>query len=299
MSMSRKSHKILAIIMLSLLMIGSFMYLKPRADVSASEALRSLKTTVYSGKYTCATDKKSYDYTQVQYKTDGGGFLIYNKVADKDEFINGTTFETLKAKDKQQFLKDELTIANAMAYDTANGNATHGVSEDTVNEMYRVLQDKSGMGSQLLATLLSETKPDYATANRLYKPFSGVVGTILGVISILIMSLLGITMALDIAFIVIPAFQLLMGGDEGGKDGGNKFSKLISVEARNAVNAAEGGGGAGGQDGSGHKMALGVYFKARWKGLVLLGICLLYLVQGQIYSFVAWIIDLLSGFLGF
>ena len=46
-------------------------------------------------------------------------------------------------------------------------------------------------------------------------------------------------------------------------------------------------------------MALGVYFKYRWLELVVLGICLLYLVSGNIYSFVAWVLDLVSGFLGF
>ena len=157
------------------------------------------------------------------------------------------------------------------------------------------------MGSQLLASLLSETKPDYAKANQIYKPFSGPIRVILGVISILIMALLGVTMALDLAYIVIPAFQLMMSGEggDGNGQGAQGISKIISVEARNAVQAAEGGGGAGGQNGSGNKMAVGLYFKARWKGLLVLGICLLYLVQGQIYSLVAMIIDLVSGFLGF
>lgn len=302
MKVTKRSQKVLAIIMLSLMMLGSFMYLKPKADgadTSAAEAEAALKTAVYQGSITTSYDM--LDFATDEFKTEGGGFKLYTSISNYDNYINADVFSTLKAGEKQKFLKDELQIGNAMVYATENDDPLGGgVTSDTLNGMLQTLQDKSGMGSQLLATLLSETKPDYATANRLYKPFSGVVGTILGVISILIMALLGITMALDIAFIVIPAFQLIMGGDDGGNGKeGSKFSKLISVEARNAVNAAEGGGGAGGQDGSGHKMALGIYFKARWKGLVILGICLLYLVQGQIYSFVAWVIDLLSGFLGF
>ena len=47
------------------------------------------------------------------------------------------------------------------------------------------------------------------------------------------------------------------------------------------------------------KQALGIYLKRRIFMLILLGICLLYLVQGQIYTFVGWILDLVSGFLGF
>ena len=167
--------------------------------------------------------------------------------------------------------------------------------------MLRIYQNKAGMGSQLLATLMSETKPDYASANAIYAPFSGVVGTIIALIAILVMALLGVTMALDIAYIVIPPVQMALGGDEGGqggKDGKKGLSGLVSKEARSAVKAAEGGGGAGGQSGE-YKAAIGIYFKYRWKGLVILGICLLYLVQGEIYNFVAWFIDLFSGFLGF
>jgi hypothetical protein len=108
-------------------------------------------------------------------------------------------------------------------------------------------------------------------------------------------------MALDIAFITIPAFQLALGADgsgQGGSDNSNKMNRIISSEARKAVEAQGGGQGGGGQSGD-DKQALGIYFKKRWKGLVLLGICLLYLVQGQIYALVAWIINLMSGFLGF
>lgn len=89
----------------------------------------------------------------------------------------------------------------------------------------------------------------------------------------------------------------LGGEDEGGNKKGG-LSGVISKEAKAACKAADGGAGGQGGDGS-YKAAVGIYFKYRWKGLVLLGICLLYLVQGQIYSFVGWIIDLFSGFLGF
>ena len=83
------------------------------------------------------------------------------------------------------------------------------------------------------------------------------------------------------------------GTGQGG--GATKFAaKLISTEAQKAVEVSHNDG----QNGE-FKAAVGIYFKYRWKGLVILGICLLYLVQGQIWTFVAWIIDLLSGFLGF
>lgn len=163
-----------------------------------------------------------------------------------------------------------------------------------------IISQQSGMGSSMLATLMQQTKPDYVSANRLYEPFSGVVGTILGILAIVIMAALGVTMALDLAYITIPAFQMAMGGsdEQGNGTKGKGIGGIISQEAKSAVKAADGGQGGQSGDGS-YKAAVGIYFKYRWKGLVLLGICLLYLVQGQIYSFVAWFIDLFSGFLGF
>ena len=270
---------------------------------TASGAYALLVQSVETGSYINQTDGVAYDFAANQYKTSGGGYLLYTEISSaadtSTDFVNEVNFKLLTSSAKQNFLKDELTIANAMAYDTSAGVSGSIVSDETVTDMMDVLQQKSGMGSQLMATLLANTKPDYVSANRIYKPFSGIIGTVLGLISILVLSLLGVVMALDISYIVIPPFQLILDGDsDGGKEGGTKgMSRLISAAARNAVKVADGDGN--GQGGTRNKMALGVYFKYRWKELVVLGICLLYLVQGQIYNFVAWILDLSSGFLGF
>lgn len=303
--MSKQKRILLVLLTLLMVLPLFFSNLTVHAEVSEAQAYKNLITAVRDGKY------GSIDYTssglKKSYKTSGGGYKLYTEITkasgvSSEDIFSESVFATLTSGAKQDFLKDMLRIGNQMVADTSAGKATGGsVTEETLNNMLDVIQSKTGMGSQLLATLLSETKPDYATANRIYKPFSGVVGTILGVLSIVIMALLGVTMALDICYIVIPAFQLMLGNDsQSGNDKGTKgMSKLISIEARNAVNAVENSGGSGGQSGSDNKAAIGIYFKYRWKGLLLLGICLLYLIQGQIYSFVAWVIDLLSGFLGF
>ena len=268
---------------------------KAKSDVvqrqdGAYNSLRQTLSEVGSGKI---VDGKTYSYGTKQYKLDGGGVVIWNEIVQPTgDPINEDVFESLTPGAKQDFLKDYLTVAQACANDKTMANVT----DDTVTELTVELQNVSGMGSQLMATLMASTKPDFITANRIYEPFSGPIGTALGLISILIMSLLGLTMALDIAYIVIPAFQLVLdGGDGDGKKGG--ISGIISQAAKNAVSSRDGGNG--GQGGSGNKIALAVYFKYRWLELVVLGVCLLYLVQGQIYSFVAWVLDLVSGFLGF
>ena len=290
---------------------------EPAAD---SKPYTNLLKTIASGKYTYKKGAKNIDMTGKSYKMSGGGTVTYIGLFNKDNLVDiivhdtsgqgvdnsksflNDKFEQLKQSSKKAFIGDMLTIGNAIAYDTDAGyyqNNSGAPTAETVNQFIESLQNQTGMGTALLAELLQNTKPDFVTANRLYEPFSGVVGTILGIISILIMALLGITMAVDLAFITIPAIRLALGADgkgEGGKDDAKLMSRIVSQEARKAVEIAENGDGGGGQ-GEG-KQALGIYFKKRWKGLVLLGICLLYLIQGQIYSLVGWIIDLLSGFLG-
>lgn len=312
--------KIVLVLLSVLVFIMSILPTQVFADRGQTgAAYNELISTLIQGSYTSSKTSTVYDFSQNNYKVKDGGYAIWYTLWNQNATSTANTgsggnslltpaYESLTAGAKQDFLEDVFTLANAMADDTAykskNGMVTGDseVTDDTVNDFLQNMQSISGMGSTLLASILQNTKPNYVTANRIYEPFSGPIGTILGLLSILIMALLGVTMALDIAYITIPAFQLALDGSDGsGKDGDSTkgIAKIISTEARNAVKAQVDGGGAGGQEGSGNKMAIGIYFKARWKGLVLLGICLLYLVQGQIYSFVAWVINLLSGFLGF
>lgn len=298
-----KNKRLLALFLMTIMVFSC-------CSVFAGNAsLTELNNVILSGDYEALDESDPGDsYSDHQYKTSDGGYLLYTEVVNTDvpsDWIDESKFNKLTAGGKQNFMKDVFKIANRkVQVDEAHGvTAESAVTSETVTEMCDILQNKSGMGSTLMASLLAETKPDYASANKLYKPFSGIVGTALGLISVLIMALLGVSMGLDIAYIVIPAFQMFCGGGDNGSGGnGGKASGvggLISQEAHWAVNETDGGGGAGGQNGGGHKAAVGIYLKYRWKGLCLLGICLLYLVGGQIYSFVAWFIDLFSGFLGF
>ena len=307
--MVKSKNRIVAfmlLVLMTLTMLLSSFTLHADAD-----AYTTLVQTCKTGKvesYKKGTKSITIDVTKNRYKMSSGGTILYTALWASDASTQGNDlftqdFDNLTSGAKQDFIKDVFTVANAKV-DRDDLNVKTGttsmVTAETVTDMTNVMQQQTGMGATLLASLLQNTKPDYVTANRIYEPFSGTVGTILGIIAILIMAALGITMALDLAYITIPAFQMAMGGSEEQGNGtkGKGIGGVISQEAKAAVKAADGGQGGQSGDGS-YKAAVGIYFKYRWKGLVLLGICLLYLVQGQIYSFVAWFIDLFSGFLGF
>lgn len=245
-------------------------------------------------------NKKDGEGIDKVYLLEGGGTATYADCVDRKTGQPTATFAKLKESAKEECLKDMLGYANK-AVDSgsvsisSNGNiSAKGITEDVKTTWLQDIQNCDGVGTQLMNTLLQNTKPDYATANRIYEPFSGVVGTVLALGAILIMAFLGITMVLDLAYIGIPAFRLAFGGDGNGKD----KPKCISHEAISAINLAENGDGGNGQNGSG-KIAVGIYFKKRVVMLIVLGVCLLYLIQGQIFTLVSWILNLLSGFLGF
>lgn len=267
--------------------------------VSRSEGGAAAGTQI--GNY--AYNGTSWDYSSNTYKCSDGGYKLYSEIAKSDvqRPIDENVLSTLTTGAKNDFLTDYYNAGQNVITWSKKNNYSGGITEEVGTNWLERIQNTAGVGSQLMTTLMSQTKPDYITANRLYAPFSGTVGTILGIVAILIMAFLAITMVLDIAYIAIPAFQLFIDGDGSGNggQGGGKKKSFISHEAMEAVQMAEGGQGGGGQSGSSNKLAISIYFKKRVLMLVVLGICLLYLVSGNIFSLVGKLIDLLSGFLGF
>lgn len=249
--------------------------------ITTEQAESNLTTGIYNK---MAEDK---------YTLEGGGNVsgkeLFNKKSNGSSGtsydVNEDQFKDLTKKEQQRFTTKLVEEANAQV-----GN--NGVTSSTVTGLLQKLQSKPGMGSKLLTEILKNTKPDYVRANNIYQPFSGIVGTALGLGAILILAILGIVIVSDIAFITLPPYRGLMGESDGDKKGAAKF--LVSHEATSAVREAEGSDSGQGS----YKYAIGIYLRRRAIALIILGICLLYLVQGQIYVFVGFIMDLVQGFLG-
>lgn len=295
----KRLKKLLISLMAVCLVLSQFTFISFAAGgKGGGEALQKLVVTVQEDtNYTYG-----WDYSDNTYKCSDGGYKLYSEIATTNakEPINGNVLSQLTTGAKNDFLTDYYNAGQLVLDDEKVNNYPNGITEEVGTNWLEGIQNTAGVGSQLMTTLMAQTKPDYVTANRLYAPFSGTVGTILGICAILIMAFLAITMVLDLAYIAIPTFQLFIEGDgQGGGQGGGKKKSFISHEAMEAVQMAEGGQGGGGQSGSSNKLAVSIYFKKRVLMLVVLGICLLYLVSGNIFALVGWIIDLLSGFLGF
>jgi hypothetical protein len=237
-----------------------------------------------------------------QYDVEGGGTMQGSELFEQDEnysdtyvqTINEKNFNKLTSKAQTELVTDIAEESNSLA-----DNSNNSISDETVQNWWKQLQTKKGAGSKFLNVILENTKPDFVKANQIYAPFSGIVGTIMGVIAVVGMGLLGIVLVADIFYIVIPPVRMMV-AEEGGQPGEGRSSrtgksKLFSDDALYAVKIAEESSDGGGSK----KQALGVYLKRRIPMLILLGICLMYLVSGSIYTLVGYILDLVSGFIGF
>lgn len=190
--------------------------------------------------------------------------------------INMSAYNRLTNKNRQ-------TVMQIALEDIYNSN----ISRSNRNKIYNELCNLDETTANLVRQLSTDVTADFGEAYQMFKPFTGTIGIILGVLSLLIFILLGITMVLDIAYITIPVFQMFLTPEHG------ENPKFVSLEAYSAVKEAE--SKAGTQD---YKSPMSVYFRTKTKQLVMIFICLLYLVSGNLYTLIASWIDYFAGFVG-
>lgn len=288
---SRISKTVISLVLIVFMTMLSIIPAFAATNTTDSQAKRELTVYVQS------------QLSQNEYPAEGGGYVsgkdLFTGNATKGYDLNEDKFNELTSSAQTDLVQD---IANK-SYDAEDnkGSNTPNVSEGTVQNWWKELQTKKGAGSKFLNVILENTKPDFVTANQIYAPFSGILGTIMGIIAVVGMALLGIVIVSDIFYIVIPPVRMLVSDENGGSEpGGGRgsrrgASKIFSDDALYAVRVAEESDDNGGSK----KQALGVYLKRRIPMLILLGICLMYLVSGSIYTLVGYVLDLVSGFVGF
>lgn len=244
---------------------------------------------------------QTYVYTQIgpkTYQLSGGGTLVGTKLftgSGANRTVDADSFAKLTGKAQSQFVND-LVTANKKAYDPKSPKAaqkTTNVTQETSENWLRTLQATPGVGSKLLNEVLSGTQPDFVTGQKIFAPFQGPLSTAMGFLAIIMMSLFALTIVIDLLYIVVPMARVLVEKAGGGenKGGGGAGSFLVTNEAISAVREAEGN-----SDG-GARSALGTYFKRRAISMFILGLLLLYLVQGRIWSLVGTFMDLSAGIL--
>lgn len=276
-------HSILSFALVFALLLTVLLAPKTAFAVSEEQAMINLTNYVYS------------EMSEKSYTLEEGGSIkgsdLFEGDGTKGYDLKEGEFSKLSSRAQQEVVSDIAENSNAAVEDE---DSAQGVEESTVTTWWKQLQTKEGVGSKFMTEILKNTKPDFVAANQIYQPFAGPIGIVMGVISVAMMGILGIVMAADICYITLPPVRLFVSEEDNSRGGKISRSKIFSADAIYAVKESE----ESNTDGD-RKQALGIYFKRRIWMLILLGICLMYLVNGQLYTLVGYILDVVRGFLGF
>ena len=152
------------------------------------------------------------------------------------------------------------------------------------NKVYNFISDQDSTSSAAVKYLRSDASADFAGAMAWVKPSSSVFGVILGVLSILIFMLIGLSILFDSAYMVLPGFRVFV--EKGESDNRPRF---ITRECYSSVKEAEES-----IKGNDYKNCMSTYFKRRVPSIVIMAIALGYLISGQIYDIFVFFIDSFS-----
>lgn len=244
----------------------------PSQDGTASSgfiktAVDNINSTIHINNLMLSNDSAVADPNFLTYNYDSAAKTV-------NITINMNDYNKLSSKNKQAVMQYAL-----------DGIYNSQISKTNRNKIYNALCKQDETTSSLVRQLSTDVTADFGHAYEYFKPFSGPLGVILGIIAFVIFILLGFTLLLDIAYITLPFLQGWLTKTDG-------TARLVSIEATNAVKEQES------KAGSEYVNPLGIYLKSKIKQYIAIFICLLYLLSGQIYTLLANFMDYFSGLLG-
>jgi hypothetical protein len=155
-----------------------------------------------------------------------------------------------------------------------------------------------GVGANYVASLTKGLKADLTAGYSVFKPLQSIINTILGAGAIIIIAFLLVSILIDLFYITLPPVRMAM--DNSGKKnhdtnyGRNTTShtstsgpSYVSAAAREAVHAEESG-----------ENGLWVYLKKSIIKIIVLALCLVLLISGQVFTFVGWVLNLVADMFG-
>ena len=127
------------------------------STVSTEQAQKNL-TTYVQGKMASNT-----------YELEGGGYIagstLFTGSATEGYDLDESQFQLLTSASQSDCVSDIAMYSNEATENNDAGTGTNaaGVSEQTVQTWWKQLQQKDGVGSKFLNTILENTKPDFVT----------------------------------------------------------------------------------------------------------------------------------------
>lgn len=255
---------------------------KPK-KTTGNSTKNTTKTTEKSTQKTVTTTRKKTDVIVNMPKDDesisrlverinttvGGNYILVYTPDDGLFSFSGSRYSVLSTKKKLKFMETALEMVAESQLDAR-----------TKNKMYHFIEQQDDKITASINFLDKNVNSDFVTAKNVILPFTGPVSTALGVLSLVIFIMLTLSSAIDIAWLVIPLVRLLFKEDKNGKP------FMITKEAYSSEVDSN--------RSDGYKSALTLYLQRRGKVFIVMGVCLIYLVSGQLYDLIVWIIDSFS-----
>lgn len=158
----------------------------------------------------------------------------------------------------------------------------------TKNKMFNFIADQDTATSSVIRNLQTDTKADIATSTGIFRTYvAPIVSVLFGLFAIFTLLFLSIVTCFDLAFIAIPPFRLFMTDKQS--EAGRERPFLVSIEAIDAIKKAESQAGS-----ANSKPAVLMYMKARFLIFFLLGLCVMLVITGQMYTIIGFFVDVFT-----
>lgn len=242
----------------------------PFLCVNATELMPSVQLSSTNGVSTLVETVNSYvseftsDFEYLSHSTTSTGGVIIS--------VNTFGYDNLSTTEKQQ----------VMSFTLASISDSSLISVDKTR-LYNFVAGTDSAVSAVVRQLSADSKTDFYTAYSKLKPFAGGLGTLLALVAIGLFLGLISSILVDLSYLAIPLMNLII------SSGSSEKPKIVTVEAYKSYLE--------GSDANSKKDILFLYLGKKWKQLVVICICILYLISGKLWGVVADIIDLFSGML--
>ncbi|MGV3076270.1 hypothetical protein ACEE21_14390 [Clostridium baratii] len=261
MSMGKSLKNFLLIFMFllsSILLIGQTAYASDRGDVDSITFIGENQTAIVS---ICSKANKIA----------GSKIIVYEGKDGMLSFSN-SKYALLPVDVRRDFMETALLTTKES-----------GLGTQIKNKVYNFIADQDTTTSAAVKYLRSDASADFATAASWFKPFGSTFGVVLGLLSLFIFMFIGLSIMVDIAYMALPGVRVMLEGGMSGKP------KWVSGEAYSSVKESEGV-----MQNNSYKGYMGLYFRRRVPSVIIMSIALGYLISGQIYDIIVYIIDSFS-----
>ena len=230
-----------------------------------------------SGKITISADVAAFNFGKADTValTKGGtateAYIYAKKDGDAAVILKTSAqYDNLSVTDKALQLQEALNKVGSL-----------GLSSTSLTIVEKWAKTLGATEAELLTSLFANTKADLFTAMKWFSPFQGTIGVIF------IIVLLIASTVFDLVYIGLPMARNVMDGKAEQNNKPRPFG--VSTDAVRVVTENEDN-----NKGTGGNMYV-AYFKKRVVTYIILAICILYLISGQLSSVIGWLLGQVSG----